>query len=201
MSLTDTICPQEPQPNRYRRVKAHPTARLSPTASIMGDVTLGRDVCVLDFACLRGDDEAIFIGDETNIQEGAIVHVFEGFPVTVGQHVTVGHRALLHGCTIGDNTLVGMGATVMNGARIGSGCVIAAGALVSEGKEFPDNCLIMGVPARLKRMLSPEEVQRMCTDAGDEYLRVSAAMLEEGLLCHPAPDMNVHVPEVGATQE
>lgn len=170
----------------YHRVSAHPSARISPSAGLVGNVTLGRETCVLAGAQLRGDDAPITIGDESNLQENVVVHVDANCPVTVGRHVTVGHGAILHGCTIGDNVLVGMGAIVMNRAKIGANSVVAAGALVSEGKEFPEGSMIMGMPARLKRELTEDEIAQLCTAAGDEYLRVGAAMLEEGILQHPS---------------
>ncbi|WP_080800075.1 gamma carbonic anhydrase family protein [Arabiibacter massiliensis] len=177
--------------NCYHQVKAHPSALVSPHASIMGDVTLGRDATVLDGARLRGDDAPITIGDETNLQENVVVHADVGDPVVVGNHVTVGHRAILHGCAIGDNTLVGMGSIVMNRAVVGSNSLVAAGAIVTEDKQFPDGCLIMGVPARIARMLSEDEIALMCVEPADEYLVVRAALHEEGLLAHPEPGQRV----------
>ena len=174
----------------YHRVRIHPTARISPAAGIVGDVTVGRDSCMLAGAQIRADDAPVVIGDEANIQENAVVHVDIDHPAVIGDRCTVGHGAIVHGCQIGRNTLVGMGAIVMNGARIGANSVVAAGALVSEGKEFPDNSLLMGVPARLVRTLSEEEVALRCARAADEYVAVSARMLEEGLLRHPEPGMS-----------
>lgn len=173
------------EPSLYRNVKAHPTARLSHAAGIVGDVTIGRDSCVLAGAQIRADDAPVVIGNEVNVQENAVVHVDIDHPAVIHDRCTVGHGAIVHGCEIGPNTLVGMGAIVMNGAKVGANCVIAAGALVSEGKEFPDGSLIMGMPARVKRALSDEEIARLCGHAADEYVRVSADMLREGLLAHP----------------
>ena len=107
-------------------------------------------------AVIRGDNEPIRIGARSNIQEGAMLHSDAGFPLTVGRDVTVGHHAILHGCTIGDGSLIGMGATVMNGARIGAGSIIGAGALVTEGKEIPERSLVMGAPAKVIRTLDAE---------------------------------------------
>lgn len=179
------------KPNCYHQVKAHPSALVSPHASIMGDVTLGRDTTVLDGARLRADDAPILIGDETNIQENVVVHVDVDEPVVVGNHVTVGHRAILHSCTIGDNTLVGMGAIVMNRAIVGANSLVAAGAIVTEDKEFPDGCLIMGAPARVKRLFTEDEIALMCVEPADEYLVVRAALRDEGLLAHPEPGQRV----------
>ena len=177
----------------YHRVKAHPTARISPAASLVGDVTLGRDVTVFAGAHLRGDLEPVVVGDESNLQEGVLVHVSSGDAAIIGRHCTVGHGAIIHGCEIGDNVLVGMGAIVMSGAKIGDECVVAAGALVPEHREFTPRSLIMGMPARVSRTLSDEEVALMCTEAGDEYVEVGAEMLAQGALEHPAPDMDMQV--------
>ena len=173
------------EPSLYRTVKAHPTARLSPAAGIVGDVAIGRDSCVLAGAQIRADDAPCIIGDEVNIQENAVVHVDIDHPAVIHDRCTVGHGAIVHGCEIGPNTLLGMGAIIMNGAKVGANCVVGAGALVSEGKEFPDGSLVMGMPARVKRELSDEEIARLCAHAADEYVRVSADMLREGLLAHP----------------
>lgn len=169
----------------YHRVSMDPSARISPAAGIVGDVTVGRDSCILAGAQLRGDEAPIVIEDEVNIQEGTLVHVDCDCPVIVHRRVTVGHGAILHGCEIGENTLVGMGSIVMNGAKIGANSVVAAGALVSQGKEFPENSLIMGMPARVMRTLSDEEVKLLCSDAADLYVQRSAEMLAQGVLAHP----------------
>lgn len=141
-------------------------------------------------SCLRGDDAPIVIEDECNIQEGVVIHEDYGKPVTIGRHTTVGHRAMLHGCTIGDNCLIGMSCTIMNGAKIGKNSVVAAGALVTEGKEFPEGVLIVGVPAKVRRELTEQEIADMCTFPGDDYLKQTEAMLEDGVLFNPAPDFN-----------
>ncbi|MBN9073887.1 MAG: gamma carbonic anhydrase family protein [Rhizobiales bacterium] len=134
---------------------------IAPDASVIGRVVVGRDVGIWFGAALRGDTEPIRIGDGTNVQEHTIMHTDAGFPLEIGKGCTVGHRALLHGCTIGDNSLIGMGAIVLNGARIGSNCLVGAGALVTERKEFPDNSLIVGSPARVVRTLDAEAVERL----------------------------------------
>ena len=126
---------------------------VAPDAHVIGRVTLGEDVGIWFGAVLRGDSEPILVGPGSNIQEGAMVHVDPGFPVTIGAGCTIGHHAIVHGCTIGDNSLVGMGATILNGAKIGNNCLIGANALITEGKEFPDNSLIVGSPARVVRTL------------------------------------------------
>ncbi|MCO5085077.1 MAG: gamma carbonic anhydrase family protein [Rhizobiaceae bacterium] len=126
---------------------------IAPDASIVGRVRLGRDVSVWFGSALRGDNEWITIGDGSNVQEHTIMHTDPGLPLTIGKGCTIGHRALLHGCTIGDNTLIGMGAIILNGARIGSNCLVGAGALVTERKEFPDGSMILGSPAKAVRTL------------------------------------------------
>jgi carbonic anhydrase/acetyltransferase-like protein (isoleucine patch superfamily) len=134
---------------------------IAPDAHVIGRVRLGRHVGIWFGAVLRGDNEPIDIGEATNIQEGAVLHTDEGAPLTVGAGCTVGHRAILHGCTIGENSLIGMGATVLNHARIGANCLIGANALVTEGKEFPDNSLIVGAPAKVIRALDEAAVERL----------------------------------------
>ena len=138
---------------------------IAPDAHVIGRVDLGSDVGVWFGAVIRGDREAIAIGERTNIQDGAVLHTDMGFPMTIGQGCTVGHRAILHGCTIGDNTLIGMGATVMNGARIGANCIVGANALVTEGKQFPDNSLIVGAPARAVKQLDAGAVEGLGVSA------------------------------------
>jgi carbonic anhydrase/acetyltransferase-like protein (isoleucine patch superfamily) len=118
---------------------------VAPGAQVVGRVHLGVNVGIWFGAVLRGDRELIEIGEYSNIQDGAVLHSDPGFPLTIGAHVTVGHRAILHGCSIGAGTLIGMGATVLNGAKVGSGCIVGANALVTEGKEFPDGSLIVGL--------------------------------------------------------
>ena len=134
---------------------------IAPDAQVIGRVVLGRDVGIWFGAALRGDNETIAIGAGSNVQELTVMHTDLGFPLTIGEGCTIGHRAILHGCTIGDNSLVGMGAIVLNGARIGNNCLVGAGALVTEGKEFPDNSLIVGSPARVVRTLDAAAVERL----------------------------------------
>ena len=134
---------------------------VAPDAHVIGRVRLGTDVGIWFGAVLRGDNELIDIGDRTNIQEGSMLHTDPGIPLTVGEDCTVGHHAILHGCVVGRNTLIGMGATVLNGARIGANCLVGANALVTEGKEFPDNSLIVGAPAKAIRTLDPDAIERL----------------------------------------
>lgn len=179
----------------YRQVKIHPSARIAPSASIVGHVEIGPDVTVLSGARVRGDDAAVIVGAGSNLQENTVVHVYDGFPVILHERVSVGHGAIIHGCEIGHDTLVGMGAIVMNGAKVGPESVIAAGAVITEGKEFPARSMLVGTPARLVRTLSDEEAERLCRYASEEYLRVGDQMLQEGLLRHPNPEENIHLPE------
>jgi carbonic anhydrase/acetyltransferase-like protein (isoleucine patch superfamily) len=148
----DGNAPLLPQPDRFW---------IAPDAHVIGRVRLGLDVGIWFGAVLRGDNEPIDIGEASNIQEGAVLHTDEGAPLTVGAGCTIGHRAILHGCTIGENSLVGMGATVLNHARIGRNCLIGANALITEGKEFPDNSLIVGAPAKAIRTLDEAAVERL----------------------------------------
>lgn len=143
---------------------------IAPDAHVIGQVELGLDVGIWFGSVLRGDNEPIVIGDGTNIQEGAMVHVDPGFPVRIGKGCTIGHHAIIHGCTIGDNSLVGMGATVLNGAKIGNNCLIGANALITEGKEFPDNSLIVGAPARIVRTLDERAAAGLRLSA-ENYIR------------------------------
>jgi len=128
---------------------------------VVGDVTLHEGVGIWFGAVLRGDNEPIVIGAGSNVQEGCVLHNDPGLPLTVGRDCTIGHKAILHGCTIGDGTLIGMGAVVLNGARIGKGCLIGAGALVTEGKVIPDGSLVMGAPGKIVRELDDEARERL----------------------------------------
>lgn len=135
-------------------------AWVADSAQVIGDVTLGQGASVWFGAVLRGDNERISIGARSNVQENCVLHTDMGFPLTIGADCTIGHGVVLHGCVIGEESLIGMGATVLNGARIGRNCLIGAGALVTEGKVFPDGALIMGTPARVVRQLDPGELAR-----------------------------------------
>jgi carbonic anhydrase/acetyltransferase-like protein (isoleucine patch superfamily) len=125
----------------------------------MGNVELADDASVWFGAVIRGDTETIRIGRGSNIQDMSVLHADIGMPLTVGEDVTVGHQVMLHGCTIGDGSLIGIGAVVLNGAKIGKGCLVGAGALVTEGKEFADGSMILGSPAKVVRQLTPEQLQ------------------------------------------
>jgi carbonic anhydrase/acetyltransferase-like protein (isoleucine patch superfamily) len=126
---------------------------IAPDANVIGRVVLDAGASVWFAATLRGDNEPIRVGAGSNVQENCVCHTDMGYPLTIGQDCTVGHKAMLHGCTIGDGSLIGMGATVLNGAVIGQGCLVGAGALVPEGKEIPDGALVMGMPGKVVRML------------------------------------------------
>lgn len=139
---------------------------VAPTATVVGNVTLGDDVSVWFGAVLRGDVEKLTIGKGSNIQDNSVCHSDPGSPLVVGDHVTVGHGVILHGCRVGDGSLIGMGSTILNDAKIGKNCLVGANALVTEGKEFPDGMLIVGSPARAIRALSPEELERMAHSPG-----------------------------------
>ena len=147
-----------------------PSAYVADGATLIGKVTLAADASVWTGAVLRGDNERITIGAGSNVQEGTVMHTDMGFPLTVGEHVTIGHQAMLHGCTIGDGALIGIQAVILNGARIGKGCLVGAGALVTEGKEFPDNSLIVGAPAKVVRQLTAEDAARLIGSA-DSYVK------------------------------
>ena len=153
----------------YKNVKISEDARIAKQSVVIGDVTIGRDSCVLHYAVIRGDDAPVVIGEESNIQENCTIHVNHNMPVHIGNNVTVGHNALVHGCTIGNNSLVGMGAIVLNGAEIGEFCMIGAGALVTQNKKFPDGTLIIGSPAKAVRELTEEEKQSLIKSANDYY--------------------------------
>ena len=136
------------------------SAWVADNAEVMGDVRLGENVSIWFNTTLRGDNDPITIGDGSNIQDGSVLHTDEGVPLTIGRNVTVGHMVMLHGCSIGDGSLIGIGAIVLNRARIGRHCVVGAGALVTEGKEFPDYAMILGSPAKVVKTLTPEEAER-----------------------------------------
>lgn len=132
---------------------------VAPNATVIGRVTLGEDVSVWFNAVIRGDNEPIRIGDRSNVQEGAVLHVDPGFPLDIAEEVTVGHMAMLHGCRIGRGSLIGIGAIVLNGAQVGEGSLIAAGALIPEGKVIPPNSVVFGTPGKVAREVGPKERQ------------------------------------------
>jgi carbonic anhydrase/acetyltransferase-like protein (isoleucine patch superfamily) len=155
------------------------SAFVAPNATLIGKVVLGENVSIWFGAVLRGDNEPIVIGAGSNVQECAVLHNDPGFPLTVGENVTIGHQAVVHGCTVGDGSLIGIQAIVMNGARIGRQCLVGAGAVVTEGKAFPDRSLILGAPAKVVRELSDEDVARLLADSAPGYSRRRARYLAQ----------------------
>lgn len=149
------------------------SAFIAPNATVVGDVTIGRKSSVWFGAVVRGDSNSMRIGARTNIQDLCCLHVDGKNPLKIGDDVTVGHRATLHGCTIGNRVLVGMGATIMNGAVIGDDSIVGAGALVTEGTTFPPRSLIIGFPAKLKREITEDEI-RMISKSAEHYLETAA---------------------------
>ena len=139
----------------------HAQSWVAPTAVCIGKVRLEKDASVWWNAVLRGDNEWINIGEGSNVQDGCVLHTDPGFALTIGTNVTVGHKAILHGCTVGDGALIGMGATVLNGAVIGDGALVGAGAFVGEGKHIPAGALVMGMPGKVVRTLTPEQISKM----------------------------------------
>jgi carbonic anhydrase/acetyltransferase-like protein (isoleucine patch superfamily) len=135
------------------------SAWVADNAQVIGNVVLGENSSVWFGATLRGDTETITVGRGSNIQDGSVLHADVGYPMTVGENVTVGHQVMLHGCTIGDGSLIGIGAVVLNGVKIGKHCLVGAGSLVTEGKEFPDGSMILGSPARAVKSLTPEQIE------------------------------------------
>ena len=168
--------------------KVDPTAWVAESAEVMGNVVLEADSSVWFNAVLRGDNEPIHIGRGSNIQDGCVLHSDHGQPLTVGQNVTVGHQVMLHGCTIGDESLIGIGAVVLNGVRIGKNCLVGAGSLVTEGKEFPDGSMILGSPAKAVRQLSPEQIEGLRRSARgyqQNARRFSAGLKRVDACCAP----------------
>ena len=139
----------------------HDSAWVADSAQVVGQVTLAEDSNIWFGVVVRGDVECISIGKGSNIQDNSVLHADKGSPLVIGENVTVGHQAMLHGCSIGDGSLIGIQAVVLNGARIGKNCLVGAGALVTEGKEFPDGCMILGSPAKAVKQLSPEHIEAL----------------------------------------
>ncbi len=137
----------------------HEDTWVAPDANLIGRIVVEEAASVWFCATLRGDNEVITVGAGSNIQENCVLHTDMGYPLTIGKGCTIGHKVMLHGCTIGDNSLIGMGATVLNGAKIGRNCLIGAGALITEGKEIPDGSLVMGVPGKVVRALDEAAIE------------------------------------------
>jgi carbonic anhydrase/acetyltransferase-like protein (isoleucine patch superfamily) len=152
---------------------------IAPTATLIGSVRLLEGASIWFGAVLRGDNELIEIGRNSNIQDGCVCHTDMGYPMTLGEDCTVGHRAVLHGCTIGRNTLIGIGAILLNGSKIGNNCIIGAGTLITEGKEIPDNSLVVGAPGRIMRQVTDEEVVGIKASAA--HYAANGARYQRGL--------------------
>lgn len=148
-----------------QRPEVAPSAYVHEQATLIGQVRLDAGASVWPQAVLRADNELIHINANSNVQDGAVLHTDPGFPLQIGEGVTIGHQAMLHGCTVGDNSLIGIQAVVLNGARIGKNCLVGAGALVTEGKEFPDNSLILGSPAKAVKTLDDQAIQALRDNA------------------------------------
>ncbi|WP_417242783.1 gamma carbonic anhydrase family protein [Celeribacter sp.] len=152
---------------------------VAPDANVIGKVILGAGANIWFGATLRGDNEAIEVGEGSNVQENCVLHTDMGFPLRIGAGCTIGHKAMLHGCIIGGNSLVGMGATILNGATIGRNCLIGAGALITEGKDIPDGSLVMGVPGKVVRDLTEAQIQSLTASA--LHYQTRARAFREGL--------------------
>jgi carbonic anhydrase/acetyltransferase-like protein (isoleucine patch superfamily) len=154
---------------------------IAPTAVLVGDVVVGAESGIWFGVVMRGDIETITIGARSNVQENCILHTDRGYPLVIGDNCTIGHGAIVHGCTIGDNSLIGMGTTVLNGARIGRNCLIGANALITEGKEIPDNSMVIGAPGKVVREIDAAGVKALAASA-DRYVhnarRFAAGMVE-----------------------
>ena len=159
--------------------QVHPTAFVADSAQVVGRVTLGEGSSVWFNTVIRADNEPMTIGAGSNIQDGSVLHSDTGFPLSVGERVTVGHQVVLHGCTVGDESLIGIGAVVLNGAKIGKHCLVGAGSLVTEGREFPDGSMILGSPAKVVRQLTPEQIDGLRRSA--QHYIANAQRFQAGL--------------------
>ena len=156
-----------------KKPQLHDSVFVADQAVVIGDVVLQENVSVWPGAVLRGDNETITIGAGSNVQEGAVLHTDPGYPLTVEGNVSIGHQAMLHGCTVQEGSLIGIQAVILNGAVIGKNCLVGAGALVTEGKVFPDNSLIIGSPAKVLRELTPDAIAGMHRNAAEYVMRRS----------------------------
>ena len=147
------------------------SAFVADSATLIGKVSVEANASIWFGVTIRGDNERITIGENSNVQESSVLHTDLGFPMVIGKNVTIGHQAMLHGCTIGDGALIGIQAVILNGAKIGKGCLVGAGALVTEGKEFPDNMLIIGSPAKAVRALTADDITRLQGNAANYVQR------------------------------
>ncbi len=161
-----------------RTPQIHPTAWVADSAQLIGLVELHENASVWFNAVLRGDNEPIIIGANSNVQETCVMHTDMGHPLTIGQWVTIGHQVMLHGCTIGDGSLIGIQSVILNGAKIGRNCLIGAGSIITEGKEIPDNSLVMGAPGKVVRQLTETDAQRLRQSA-ESYVKRSRLFGEQ----------------------
>lgn len=143
---------------------------IAPGAAVIGSVDIGERVSIWFNVVIRADNDSVIIGDESNIQDGSVLHVDDGYPIVIGRRVVVGHKVMLHSCTIGDGSLIGMNAVILNGARIGKGCLIGANTLIPENMEVPDGAMVLGSPGKVRRMLTDRE-QQAILDGADHYVR------------------------------
>ena len=156
-----------------RQVEFRGDYYVAPSASVIGSVILGHNASVWFNCVLRGDNDLITIGDNTNVQDASVLHIDEGVPLTLGANVSIGHKVMLHGCSVGDNSLIGINAVVLNNARIGKNCLVGASSLVTEGKEIPDGSLVLGSPGRVARALTETEIANISRIA-EHYVQKSA---------------------------
>ena len=164
------VAPQLPKEDEYW---------IAPNAAVIGRVILKKNASVWFGATIRGDNDPITIGENSNVQDGSVLHTDTGYPLTIGANVTVGHKVMLHGCTIGDGSLIGIGSIVLNGAKIGKNCLIGANCLITEGKEIPDGSLVMGSPGKVVRALDAAAIARLLGSA--EHYQRNARRYRDGL--------------------
>lgn len=169
------------KPMNYHQTKIAESAYVAEQSVIIGDVAIGENSSVLFFTAIRGDDAPVRIGRATNIQENCTIHTSERHPTILGDHVTVGHNAVLHGCSVGDESLIGMGAIVLDGAKIGRQCLVAAGSLVTKDTVIPDGSMVMGSPAKVKRALTEEEKAKLYENSA-EYVLVAEDLKRNGII-------------------
>ncbi len=167
--------------DKFPHIHDQATCWIAPTASVIGAVTISRHTSIWFGAVLRGDNEPIVIGQGSNVQENVVMHTDPGFPLSIGEGCTIGHQAMLHGCTIQNHSLIGMGATILNGAIIGANCLVGAHTLVPEDKSFPSGSLILGTPGKVVRALTPEEISGLGQSAAT--YRDKIPRYQTGLTC------------------
>ena len=160
-----------------RHVEFHGDYYVAPSASVIGSVVLGNNASIWFNCVVRGDNDVITIGDNTNVQDASVLHIDEGVPLTLGANVSIGHKVMLHGCTVGDNSLIGINAVVLNNAQIGRNCLVGANSLITEGKEIPDGSLVLGSPGRIVRSLTEAEIKGIA-EIAEHYVGKSAVYRE-----------------------